>query len=224
MKKIIEKQQNQWSDKAFLISFLTGSLLLSLSLIVDNFATKYATAEASNPVADIFLSNLPVVNVNIIVNEGAILFIIFIVIFLLFKPEKFPFTLKSVAIFVLIRSLFITMTHLGPFPQHSYLEIDRASQMLTLGNDLFFSGHVGLPYLLALIFWEEKAIRYICLSASAIFGVSVILGHLHYSIDVFSAFFITYTIYVISQKVFLRDYQLCNFIPVKNEQFTARKN
>jgi len=38
--------------------------------------------------------------------------------------------------------------------------------------------------------------------------VAVLLGHIHYSIDVFSALFITYGIFVIAKKVFARDYLL----------------
>jgi hypothetical protein len=39
------------------------------------------------------------------------------------------------------------------------------------------------------------------------FGVIVLLSHLHYSIDVFAAFFITYSIYHIALKLFDRDYE-----------------
>jgi hypothetical protein len=117
-----------------------------------------------------------------------------------------PFALKSAALFILIRSAFITLTHLGPFPTHSYINQEAFFSPLNLGSDFFFSGHTGLPYLMALVFWEYKFIRNVCLAASVVFGVSVLLGHLHYSIDVFSAYFITYSIFHISQKFFAKDY------------------
>jgi hypothetical protein len=37
------------------------------------------------------------------------------------------------------------------------------------------------------------------------FGIVVLLGHLHYSIDVLSAFFITYSIYHICELFFKTD-------------------
>jgi len=46
------------------------------------------------------------------------------------------------------------------------------------------------------------------LAASLIFGAAVLFGHLHYSIDVFAAFFITYAIFHIAQKFFPKDYKL----------------
>jgi len=79
---------------------------------------------------------------------------------------------------------------------------------LNVGSDMFFSGHTGMPFLLALMFWEDKLARYISLTASCIFGAAVLFGHLHYSIDVFAAFFITYTIFQIAQKFFPEDYRL----------------
>ena len=157
---------------------------------------------------DLIISNTPVFNVSWIVNEGAMIFAIYLIIMGLLKPKVVPFALKSAALFILIRSAFITLTHLGPFPDHSYINQAAFFSPLNLGSDFFFSGHTGLPYLMALIFWEHKIIRNVCLVASVIFGISVLLGHLHYSIDVFSAFFITYSIFVISQKIFPKDFKL----------------
>jgi len=47
---------------------------------------------------------------------------------------------------------------------------------------------------MALLFWKNKIMRYIFIFGALSFGVIVLLGHLHYSIDVLAAFFITYTI------------------------------
>ena len=50
--------------------------------------------------------------------------------------------------------------------------------------------------------------RTISLVASLVFGTAVLLGHLHYSIDVFSAFFITYAIFHLAIWLFPKDYGL----------------
>jgi hypothetical protein len=79
---------------------------------------------------------------------------------------------------------------------------------LFFGADLFFSAHTGMPFLGALAFWKEKEIRYFSLFGSLFFAVVVLLGHLHYSIDVASAFFITYGIFHIAQYFFPKDWKL----------------
>lgn len=205
---LIKNHKQCWFETGFLKSVFLGLLLLCSSLIFNHIASAYATARAGGPVNDLLLDNLPVFNVDGIVNEGAMLFGIFIGTILFLSPKKIPFILKSVAFFVLVRAIFITFTHLGPVLQHSYIDPMDLFSDLTTGGDYFFSGHTGLPFLLALIFWQNYRVRIVCLFVSVVFGASVILGHLHYSIDVFAAFFISHTIFVMVKRFFRRDYSL----------------
>ena len=78
---------------------------------------------------------------------------------------------------------------------------------LGLEAGYFFSAHTGLPLLMGLIFWNERVWRYIYLGISALFGVSVLLAHVHYSIDVFAAPFMTYSIFKLAQYLFEEDYK-----------------
>ncbi len=172
------------------------------SLVINYFAGTYATTRASNAVTDLVLNNIPVFDVDGIFVYGAIILWIFLIFIIIQKPHYIPFTLKSVSLFVIIRSLFVTLTHIGPFPTQIVISASYILNKLTFGGDLFFSGHTGLPFLFYLIFWHIKPLRYIFLSASIIFGVVVLLGHLHYSIDVLGAFFITYTIFHMAELLF----------------------
>jgi hypothetical protein len=208
MKKIIAKNQTLWKQKEFTDSVLLGILLLALSLIVNHFVGAYVDKSNVHAVNDILLDNLPVMNVNFIVNEGVWLYISIMAFFAFKHPQKIPFGFKSIALFVLIRSIFVSLTHLGPAPIHSFLNSHDLLTSIAAGNDMFFSGHTGMPFLLALVFWDDKIARSVSIFASLFFGFSMILGHLHYSIDVFSAFFITYTIFIIAQKLFAKDYEL----------------
>jgi hypothetical protein len=113
-----------------------------------------------------------------------------------------------VALFVVARSIFVMMTHLGPLPDQTYIEPNSFLEKITFAGDLFFSGHTGLPFLFALMFWDNKYFRYIFLVASFVGGGAVLLGHLHYTIDVFAAFFITYGIFHIARWLFAKDYSL----------------
>ncbi|MBD3360385.1 hypothetical protein GF366_01130, partial [Candidatus Peregrinibacteria bacterium] len=69
-------------------------------------------------------------------------------------------------------------------------------------NDLFFSGHTAVPFLAFLVFKESKIFKWVMFAGSILMAITVLLMHVHYSIDVFAAFFITYGIYSISNKIF----------------------
>jgi hypothetical protein len=194
-----------FQDKSFLASYLLSVLLLVFSLFVNYYAGIYATVRESNPVTDIILSNTRAYDVDGIFIYGALLMWIVLAV-LLFQNARFvPFTLKSISLFIIIRSIFINMTHLGQFPERTTIASNFILNKISFGGDLFFSGHTGLPFLLALIFWKNRFWRYFFLVSSIFFGASVILGHIHYTIDVASAFFITYGIYHLSQLFFAKD-------------------
>ena len=61
---------------------------------------------------------------------------------------------------------------------------------------------------MALIFWDDTVLRRIFLILTVAFGAAVLLAHVHYSIDVFSAPFIVYGMYIITQKLWPDDYAL----------------
>ena len=196
------------NDKSLLLSCILGFVLVAASLIINYFAGKFATSSASSSVTDIILDHVRVWDVTFIFVEGAIIFWCFVAIVMLLEPKRIPFVTKSVALFIVIRSIFISLTHLAPFSPHLELPIGNMIARFTFGGDLFFSAHTGAPFLFALIFWDEKWVRYTCLVSSFIFGIAVLLGHLHYSIDVFAAFFITFAIYHIAIYFFKHDFEL----------------
>lgn len=199
-----------WKQKKFIRSVFLGILLIILSLTVYHFSNIYTSESAVTYVHDIILDNIPVFNVNFVVNEGVWIYIFFMLFFSFKNPEKIPFGLKSIAFFIFIRSLFVSLTHLGPAPIQSFLDPQDWLTSVASGNDLFFSGHTGMPFLLALIFWNIVSARVTSLLASIILGASMLLGHLHYSIDVFAAFFITYSIFTLAKKIFPQDWDLAS--------------
>lgn len=201
---MIARYRSYLQHKEFLVSSLFSIVLLILSLIINFYAGTYATDAASNPVTDIILSNVPLWNIDAVFVYGTLLFWLFVTLVCITKPQTIPFLLKSISLFVLIRSVFVSLTHLGPFPTHIAIQSNILNKFV-FGGDLFFSGHTGLPFLLALLFWDSYYLRLLFLVSSIIFGVLVLLGHLHYSIDVLAAFFITFAIYHLAQFLFKRD-------------------
>lgn len=208
----MQSWKTYFTNKNYVLSFFSGSVLLAVSLIVQYLASNYATRASSGSVTDIVLSNTRVYDVDALFVWGAVIAVL-LSIFLIFKYLNYaPFIIKSSAVFIFIRSIFVSLTHISPFPTHVIISSvffrDAVFNGIFNGNDLFFSGHTGLPFLIALIFWNKKTVRYIFLGLSAMFAVVVLLGHLHYSIDVLAAFFISYTIFDICKFIFKRDYQV----------------
>lgn len=202
-----EKSKSYIRQKWFLYSSATGVAFLFVSLVVNYFAAAYTTVRASNPVTDIVLSNIRVYDVDEVFIYGPLVLLLFVVFILIMQPRRIPFVLKAASLFIVIRAVFITLTHLGPFPTFVVVDQLHLMRLFTNGDDLFFSGHTGFPFLLGLIFWDEKYLRVLFFSVSALFGVVVLLGHLHYSIDVLAAFFITYSIFHIAQRFFRKDWK-----------------
>ncbi len=191
VKSLIIKQKTMWSNKLFTGSAIIGFLLFFASFFVNYGAIRYSTENAGNATTDILLQYLPVINTDFIFSGGPLLFALFVLILFILEPKIIPFTLKSAALFIIIRAFFVSMTHLAP--PLGYIATDlSALKYFSSAADLFFSGHTGLPFLMALLFWESnKPLRRFFLACSIIAGAAVLLGHLHYTIDVFSAFFIT---------------------------------
>ena len=197
-------------------SFVTALSLLGVSYILEHFANayeiEYSLRPTSTHVGDILLDNIPVINLNFLIIEGALFSLVFVKLFIIFRrPRYLLFTLKTLALFIAVRAVFISLTHVGIYPDAvgpSLGFFDGIYFYLNLQTGFFFSGHTGMPFLIALIFWKDFPIRVVLLSLSFIFAVAVLFAHIHYSIDVFAAPFMAYGIFKMAQHFFPRDYKL----------------
>ncbi len=207
MKALAINNKKYWSNRSFVRSVIIALVLLLLVGVVNYWAVHLAASDAGNYTTDILLDNLPVINTDFIVSEGVAFLVAFIVLLCVWEPKVIPFVVKSITVFYFVRSAFVIMTHLAPLPNRIHSDFSHF-KYVTTGSDLFFSGHTGLPFLLSLIFWDNKALRYIFIGISVIEAIGVILGHLHYTIDVFSAYFIAFGVYHFVLKFFKDDYRL----------------
>ena len=196
-------------------SLLTAVLMLIGAYIAEHFANlyelEYSIRSTSTYVGDILLDNLPVVNLNFLIIEGAILGLLLGGIFLLLRPRHILFTLKAFALLIATRAFFISLTHVGIYPGTIHPDVggfDSLYQYFNLETGYFFSGHTSVPFLMALIFWHEPRARNIFLFVSFIFGTAVLFAHVHYSIDVFAAPFIAYGVFTIAHNIFKSDFEL----------------
>lgn len=203
------RHHHYFKNREFLFSLLEAFFLLAISFVGGFYASIFATNNESSAVTDIILSNIRVYDVDWVFAYGPLIFFLFLIAICLHDPKRIPYTLKSIALFVLVRSVFVTLTHIGAFPVQATVEHGSFFlKYFTGGGDLFFSGHTGLPFLLALLFWRERVLRVLFISTSVLFGIVVLMGHFHYSIDVLAAFFITYTIFHIAEIIFPEDRKL----------------
>jgi len=184
--------------------FFLSFLLFSISIFFNYFSGVYATSKAGNSVEDVILSNIPVQPVAFYFVWGAIALIVYVTILLLMHPRRAPFVLCALAMFYFTRAVFISLTHMGGYPDAVTIDKYFFLDKMFGGDDLFFSGHTGAPFMLALVYWREPLMRYIFLLWSLFMGTVVLLGHVHYTIDVLSAFFITFTIYKMTEWLFPR--------------------
>ena len=197
-------------------SLVTALVLLGFSFIFEHFASVYALSYSLRPtstyVGDLLLDNLPLVNLNFIIVECALLSIVAGILFVIFvRPRYILFTLKALALFIATRAFFVSLTHIGIYPTHISPGVgffDGLYVYLNFQTGFFFSGHTGLPILMALIFWKRLLERVVFIFLSFIFAVAVLLSHIHYSIDVFAAPFMAYGIFKMSQDFFAHDYRL----------------
>ncbi|MEK9132515.1 MAG: phosphatase PAP2-related protein [Patescibacteria group bacterium] len=209
MKIFAIRWYHQWKellrDKKYTASLFAAAVLLCVAYYINYRAALYTTQIPVLSVGDLILDYIPTIDLSFMFTFGIYFTaLIFVLYPLLFKPQLVPFAAKTVAAFILIRAFSISLTHLGAPENYFHLpQLDDQPGMFKMFymNDLFFSGHTGFPFLGALIFWETRFLRYFLLAMSGMQSVTVLFMHVHYSIDVFAAYFITYSIYVISDKL-----------------------
>ena len=129
-----------------------------------------------------------------------------------YQPYRARMTDQNDVTIVVRRPVIFIMLTKIPGYSAAPVGLDKAyeeylAQLLYYGNDLFFSGHVSLPFLSFLIFWRYRGFRFYLFLATLVSAAGVLLSKSHYSIDVFAAPFITFTIFEISKFIFKRDFQ-----------------
>ena len=196
-----------FGTRAYLRSLCGGVAFLSASSIAIFAAVTYATVHASNHVTDFVLSRVGPYNVRFLFIYGTFAAFVITAGLVAWRPNRLPFALKAMALFLVVRAVFVALTHMAPSPIDPQQPAPFFNSIF-YGSDLFFSGHTGMPFLAALAFWHIAPWRIFYLALTAFFGSVVLLGHYHYSIDVLAALFITHGVFQTSRWLFSRDYAL----------------
>ena len=129
---------------------------------------------------------------------GLIYSSIIIAIFDLAKePDKLLLAIQSYSLLVVFRLIVMYVTPLNaPVKILSLndpiVQFFGSGQVLT--RDLYFSGHTATLFLLFL-FMKKRILKLFFLCSTLVIGISVILQHVHYTVDVLTAPFFSYAAY-----------------------------
>jgi len=125
------------------------------------------------------------------------------IITLIKNPKQLMFAIQVYTLIVVVRIAAMYLLPLEPpakmiILNDPFVEFFGTGQTLT--KDLFFSGHTATLFILFLVS-EKKVIKTVFFIITTAVAISVLLQHVHYTIDVFAAVFFTYACYKLIHKV-----------------------
>jgi len=174
---------------------LLSLVCLGAALTVDYYAGVYVSSTPSVGVPDLILDRFPPVDLSFLFIYGYIVLVVGIFTYpLFFRVRMLHVAAIQFSLLLILRSLFMIFTHLETPPGSVPVSFPWFFGKLYFENDMFFSGHTAIPFLGFYLF-RRSLIRYVFLAGSIMMGIVVLAMHLHYSIDVFAAFFMTYCSY-----------------------------
>lgn len=198
------KHQTKWGQKIqflitspfYLFEIGISSLLLVLAIWWQSAISLLNDISGiHSAVGDTLFLIVPRLDLSYLYLGGIWGIIVFCAIYCLWKiPEKIPQALLALALFFFIRGICIAATDIGVPTDHIVPHIEGIPVIHFFRNDLFFSGHTGIPFLVALFIWKDVLWRNVFLGISVLMAFTVISMRLHYSIDIIGAYFITYGI------------------------------
>lgn len=197
-KEVLKDMRHQFKSHKLMI--LLSFLLLAVANIISCVTSKHVDTIRTVAVPDLILDSIPTLNLNFIFVYGFYAVIIAIIAYsLFFHMKDIHKIILQFSMLMIIRSFFMVLTHLSiPLDAQIITGVPSFLKGFYFENDLFFSGHTSIPFMAFLLFRNEK-IGIIFLAISILMAITVLFMHVHYSIDVFAAFFITYGVYRIGE-------------------------
>lgn len=176
--------------------------LFILANVINQIAGHYVDKVASAAVSDLILDHLGPMNLSFLFTWGYICVLVTLFAYpLFFKVKELHTVISQFSLLVLIRSFFIILTHLRAPLDAIRGNLPTIYETFAFSNDMFFSGHTSICFIGFLLFRKEKIGKFF-LIATFVMAFTVLAMHVHYSIDVFAAFFITYGSYKLGKYIF----------------------
>ena len=195
-KEYYKKGFEDWKRELFEYKYLIvlSGVIVAVATFLDYFSGVYvSTAAQTAHVPDLILDRIkPPVDMGFLFVYGYLALIIALFVYPLFLHIRmFHIVVSQFSLLVMLRSIFIIFTHLQTPPDAVEVSFPWIFEGLSFENDMFFSGHTAVP-LLGFFLFSDSKVKYFFLAGSICMGVTVLAMHLHYSIDVLAAYFITY--------------------------------
>ena len=194
-----------WQLKSFRNKTFVALVLVAIILLLLPYFFAFIEKREGMVLQDFVLERLPASDVSI-----PTFIIIWSVVLLVFyriyqNPSIFLVVAYGFILMCLARVLTISLLPLNPPPglitlKDPIANIAYGGKGIFITKDLFYSGHTGNMFLFFLCL-QAKWDKIIALAASFMVGILVLIQHIHYSIDVISAFIFTYFLYLGAKKV-----------------------
>lgn len=201
--------KSNWKDffgiKKNVLWFFGVILLLIITLSLFSRFLIFIEGRNGFSYEDPFLKFFDAIELNILI-FGLIYFsLVSGLIYLSRSPQDFIIAIAAYILLVWFRTIMMYSIPLDP-PVGTINLKDPLVFIIGTGRpvtkDLFFSGHTSTLFLIFLAV-NNKMLKTIYLSATIIVGLSVMLQKAHYSVDVFAAPFVAYSVYKISVFIFM---------------------
>ena len=174
-----------------------SSVLVAVALLADYLCGAYVTLRPAVKVPDLILDRLPTIDLSFLFTYGYIALILGMFLYPLFRRVgMLHVVVVQFSLLLTLRSLFMIFMHVSTPAGSIHVHFPGFFGRFYFENDMFFSGHTAMPFLGFYLFRPHR-LRYIYLGGSIVMGLSALAMHVHYSIDVFAAFFMTYCSYQI---------------------------
>jgi hypothetical protein len=194
---------SNWQNSIFKKQFILGSVIVTI--LLSTFPVFFDLIESRNgyQINDWLLNKIPATNLSYPIFS----IIWFCAILTITQAVKQPrFCLLFLWGFILLSlSRIITISAVAFNPPNGLVPlIDPVTNIFYGGKfitkDLFYSGHTSTMFLMYLCL-EKSWHKAITLAASILIGCMVLIQHVHYTIDVVSAPFFTYLVYLGAKKI-----------------------
>jgi hypothetical protein len=183
------------SDKRYKLEAVLTLAILAAALFSLTIFLNYIETRQGIILADPLIQHLKPINLTWLIFGLIYICLIVAIINLAKYPRQLVLILQTYSFLVIVRMAAMYLVPLNPPPDmislnDPFVQYFGTGRLLT--KDLFFSGHTATLFLLFL-FAGNKTLKYMFLSCTIAVGISVLLQHVHYSIDVLAAPFFTYS-------------------------------
>ena len=186
--------EQAWRRRWFRVEAIGTPLLVVLAGALSGVVAIYVEARKGVPLPDPVLIRFGPWDLTYVIFGTLWVCFCLAVFYLAREPWRLLMVFQAGAIVVILRCITLMLVPLDPLPTIIPLTDPFVMHFVTrkmITRDLFFSGHVSVVFMLFLSA-RKRWLRMLLLLGSIIVGAGTVFQHVHYTIDVLVAPFMTY--------------------------------